>query len=131
MSKSVLYAANSSTQSVSTGSVVNFGSIVRRYGRNCDLQNGTAIVRGEGYYSVDCNFTFATAAAGTVLVTLYKNGLAIPGATTSFSTTANAETNSVTIPAMFRHGCCAETSITAVVTGTATLNSASIRVVKE
>lgn len=56
MSKSVIYANNSSTQTtVATGSIINFGSIVRRYGCNLNLSGGNVVIDGSGYYDVDVN----------------------------------------------------------------------------
>lgn len=130
MSKSVLYAANSNTQTLTTGSTISFGSIVRRYGSNLNLSGGDVSVKGEGYYSVDSNFTFEPTTPGTVIITLYKNGVAIPGAVATFTTVADT-IYSVTIPAMVRQSCCSEGTITAIVTGEGTISNASIKVVKE
>lgn len=84
MSKSIVYAANTNTQVVEAGNVINFGNVVRKYGCNCNLSVGNVEVRGSGYYDVDTNFTLAST-AGTVTITLYKDGVAIPGATASFT----------------------------------------------
>ena len=131
MSKAVLYAANTNPQTVvAAGSVVNFGSIVRRYGCNCNLSGGNAIVEGIGYYAVDANVTFGGTTASTVVVQLYNDGVAIPGATATV-VIGNNGTGSVTIPTVVRQRCCVESTITANITGLAgTVSNASIRVVK-
>lgn len=131
MSKSVLYAANTNPQTVvAAGSVINFGSIIRRYGCNCNLSGSNATVEGTGYYAVDTNVTFTGAAASTVVVQLYKDGVAIPGAVATSSIAANG-IGSVTIPTIVRERCCVESTITAMISGLAgTVTNASIRVIK-
>ena len=118
MSKSVLYAANTSTQAfAATGTVINFGSIVRRYGDNLALSGGNVVARGCGYYDIDTNITF-NGAAGTVVVQIYKDGVPIPGATTSTTIAANVNAQ-VSIPAIIREVCCNESTITVVISGVA------------
>ena len=131
MVKAVLYAANTNTQTVvAAGSVVNFGSIVRRYGSNCYLTGGNAAVEGTGYYAVDANVSFTGAAASTVLVQLYEDGVAIPGANATVLIGANG-VGSVTIPTIVRQRCCVESIITANISGLAgTVTNASVRVIK-
>lgn len=114
MSKSLIYTANTSAQTVAIGNSANFGTTIRRYGCNCQ-NNSTAIVaNGSGYYDIDINATF-TAAAGTATLTLYKDGAPIPGASTTVTTAANT-TYSVTIPTAIRVKCC-DSLVTLVVSG--------------
>ena len=81
MSKSVLYAANSNAQTTSeTGSIINFGSIVRRYGCGLKLSGGNVIIEDSGYYDIDTNFTVTPSSAGTLIIQLFQDGNAIPGA---------------------------------------------------
>ena len=131
MSKAAFYAANTSAQTVvAAGSVINFGDIVRRYGCNCYMSGGNAVVEGIGYYAVDANVSFTGAAASTVLVQLYEDGVAIPGANATVSIAANG-IGSVAIPTMVRQRCCVESTITAQISGLAgTVTNASVRVVK-
>lgn len=131
MSKSVLYASNTSSQTLSTGDVINFGSIVRKYGCNCNLSGGNVIVSGTGYYNIDTIFTLTASAAGNAVITLYKDGVAIPGGIATFTMTAG-DLCAVSIPAMIRQSCCCDSTITAVLTGIAgTMNNAAIIVEKE
>ena len=131
MSKSVLYAVNSTPQNyIANGTVINFGSIVRRYGQNLELSGGNVIVQGAGYYSVDINIGF-TSAAGDVTVQVYKDGVAIQGAM-AIVTAAATTSYSLTIPALIRETCDCESTITVVISGTAgTINNAAIVVEKE
>lgn len=131
MSKSVLYASNTSNQTLSTGDVINFGSIVRKYGCNCNLSGGNVVVSGTGYYNMDTIFTLTASAAGNAIITLYKDGVAIPGGIATF-TMAAGDLCAVSIPAMIRQHCCCDATITAVLTGIAgTMNNAAIVVEKE
>lgn len=131
MSKSILYAANTSDQAfVAGGSIVNFGSLVRRYGCNLGMSGGNVTINGQGYYNVDVNLTF-TAAAGTVSVQLFKDGVAVPGATASRSTAADI-VYSLTIPAIVRENCCCESALTVAISGAAgNVSNAAIVVEKE
>lgn len=128
--KSGLYAADLTAQTVAVDGVISFGSIVRRFGCNCGIAGGNVTLTGSGYYNMDADFTFTAGGAGTAVISLYKDGVAIPGATASFTTVANS-IYQVSIPAIVRQVCNCETTITAVMTGVAgTINNASIAVEK-
>ena len=132
MSKSILYAANTNTQSVTvtTGTSINFGSIIRKYGCNVNLSGGNAVIRGCGYYAIDTNVNFTSGVAGTITVQLYKDGIAIPGAVSTISGVA-ADVEALTIPTLIRIPCDCESTITAVISGvTGVVNSSSIRIIK-
>lgn len=127
--KSALYAAMQTPTAVSAGGVIPLGSLIRRYG--CDISlNGNAVnLTGTGYYDVDASITATLTAAGTVTATLYKDGVAIPGATASETGAANGTVN-LSIPALVRQACCAAGSaLTLVLTGAAaTVNNVALRV---
>ena len=65
---------------VAVDGVIPLGSLIRRYG--CDVAlNGNAVnITGAGYYDVDASVTVTPAAAGIVTISLYKDGVAVPGA---------------------------------------------------
>lgn len=127
--KSALYAAMQTPTAVAVDGVIPLGSLIRRYG--CDVAiNGNAVnITGAGYYDVDASVTVTPAAAGTVTVTLYKDGVAVPGATASETAAANG-TVDLSIPALVRQVCCAAGSaLTLVLTGAAaTVNNVALRV---
>lgn len=127
--KSALYAAMQTPTAVAVDGVIPLGSLIRRYG--CDVAlNGNAVnITGAGYYDVDASVTVTPTAAGTVTVTLYKDGVAVPGATASETAAANG-TVDLSIPALVRQVCCAEGSaLTLVLTGAAaTVNNVALRV---
>ena len=114
---------------VAVDGVIPLGSLIRRYG--CDVAlNGNAVnITGAGYYDVDASVTVSPSAAGTVTVTLYKDGVAVPGATASETAAANG-TVDLNIPALVRHVCCAAGSaLTLVLTGVAaTVDNVALRV---
>ena len=114
---------------VAVDGVIPLGSLIRRYG--CDVAlNGNAVnITGAGYYDVDASVTVSPAAAGTVTITLYKDGVAVPGATASETAAANG-TVDLNIPALVRQVCCAAGSaLTLVLTGAAaTVNNVALRV---
>ena len=114
---------------VAVDGVIPLGSLIRRYG--CDVAlNGNAVnITGAGYYDVDASVTVSPAAAGTVTITLYKDGVAVPGATASETAAANGTVN-LSIPPLVRQACCAAGSaLTLVLTGAAaTVNNVALRV---
>ena len=127
--KSALYAAMQTPTAVAVDGVIPLGSLIRRYG--CDVAlNGNAVnITGAGYYDVDASVTVSPAAAGTVTITLYKDGVAVPGATASETAAANG-TVDLSIPALVRQVCCAAGSaLTLMLTGVAaTVNNVALRV---
>ena len=118
--KSALYTANTGAQTVDVGGTINLGSIVRRFGK-CVTLNGTGItIMEKGYYDVDVSVTAAPTAAGTVIVTLYKDGVAVPGATASATAAAAGDPVNLSISALIRHcSACSGTTLTLVLTGAA------------
>lgn len=130
MSTALLYATNTIPQDVSIDGTVNFGNIVRRYGRNLNMSGGNAIVTGEGYYVVDVSINF-TGSAGTTTFQVYENGMPITGAKVTRTTGAATEYD-VKIPTFtIRNKCCLDKTLTMVVSGAAITDSvASINIVK-
>lgn len=127
--KSALYAVMQTPTAVAVDGVIPLGGLIRRYG--CDVAlNGNAVnITGAGYYDVDASVTVTPTAAGTVTITLYKDGVAVPGATASETAAANG-TVDLSIPALVRQVCCAAGSaLTLVLTGAAaTVNNVALRV---
>ena len=127
--KSALYAVMQTPTAVAVDGVIPLGSLIRRYG--CDVTlNGNAVnITGAGYYDVDASVSVALAAAGTVTATLFKDGVAVPGATASASGAAGAPVV-LAFPALVRQACCASgAALTLVLTGAAaTVNNVAMRV---
>lgn len=130
--KSLIYATNSVPQEVAVGESINFGQVVRRFGRNLNLSGGNISVMGEGYYDIDGLFNIVAGGAGLLSVELYKDGSLIPGAVASRTVAADAAYSLSIPPVVIREMCCCESTITAVITGVAaTVNSTSIKVEKK
>ena len=132
--KSALYAAMQTPTAVAVGGVIPLGSLIRRYG--CDVSlNGNAVNitggnQSAGYYDVDASLTVAPAAVGTVTVTLFKDGVAVPGATASATAAAANDALDLNITALVRQVCCAAGSaLTLVLTGAAaSVDNVALRV---
>lgn len=131
MSKSLLYASNQNSQTLSSGDTINFGTPVRRYGCNANISGGNVVIYGSGYYTDTINITFTANAAGTVTITTFKDGIAVPGATCSVTVTESNLYN-IVVPCVVRQKCECESTIAVAITGIATtVSNASVEVVKE
>lgn len=122
MSKSAIYTANTSAQNVAVNGIINPGTIIRRFGQNLGLSGNAIQIDGAGYYDIDVSITAAPTAAGNVTVTMLKDGVAIPGATATQSTTAANNPVNLSISSLVREFCpCCDglSNLTFVLTGTA------------
>lgn len=130
--KSLIYTAMQTPVSVAVNGTIPLGTIIRRYGCNCDLNGNGISVKGQGYYDVNVSITAAPTAAGTVTVTLLKDGVAVPGATASVTVATAADAATLAFPATVRLGCCSVGSVlTLVLAGSAaTVNNVAMRVEK-
>lgn len=134
MSRSLLQTANSSSQAVAENGVINPGSVVRRYGCNCRLNGTSQEISGTGYYKLTGAVTVSPAAAGTVTVALYENGVQIPGAVSSGTAATAEDTVSLPLAGTVRQGCCCDSAsqITCVLlAGAGTVQNYSLRVEKD
>lgn len=133
MSKALLYAGNSTSQTVADGGIINFGSAIRRFGCNIDANGGNPTISGVGYYTIDGSITFSTAVGvvGDVTMTLYQNGAPIPGSSVT-RTVAALMTYNMQLPTVARNKTNTTSTITAVISGAdVTVTNATIRIIKE
>jgi hypothetical protein len=79
MGKSLIQVANQSTQVIAENSIIDLGSVIRRYGCGCRLSGNAILIKGAGYYKIDGAVTIEPAAEGTVTVAAYADGVQIPG----------------------------------------------------
>lgn len=122
MSRSAIYIANNTIQSVVENGVINPGVVTRRFGDNLRLEGSSIRECGTGYYKYDASFTVAPTAEGNVTITAYKNGTIIPGATASGTAAAAGDFVNLSLDFITREfcGCCEDiSSITFILTGTA------------
>lgn len=119
MAKSAIYTANTSAQSVAVGGTVPLGTTIRRFGCNL-MQAGDGItMTGSGYYKVSASATVEGSAAGTITLSVYKDGVAVPGATASVTGAADTIYD-IALNSLIRLQCCnASSTLTIVLTGTA------------
>lgn len=129
--KSAIYTANTTTQALVAGNTIALGSIIRRFGCSLNLNGNGVNLKEPGYYDVNASITVAPTAVGTVTAALFRNGVAVPGATASASvSTAN---NSVTLPiaALVRENCCGDDSTLTLVLSGAASNVTNVALVVE
>lgn len=124
MSRSEIYTANTSPNVLTVSTSVPFatiplGSTIRRFGCNLNQLGNGITASGAGYYKVSANITAQPSAVGTVTASLFRDGVAVPGATASASVSTAG--NSVTLPidALIRNQCCdSSATLTIALSGT-------------
>lgn len=131
MSKSAIYTANTTTQTIADGGMLNPGTVIRRFGCNIHLSGNTINLFGTGYYDIDANITVAGTEEGEVILSVYKDGVEIPGATASATIAAAGDITNLSISCLVREYCpCADSSsnLTFVLSGipTQVTNSAIV-----
>lgn len=122
MSKSAIFTANSTAQNVAVNGLINPGTVIRRFGCNVHMSGNAINITGTGYYDVDANVTVAPTTAGNVTITLFKDGVAIPGASATETATAANDIINLSLSCLVREYCpCSDDSsnLTLVLTGTA------------
>lgn len=100
---SVLYTANTASQSLAVNAAAQIGTIQRRYG--CAINSGASSVSisKPGYYLVSFSMTFTAPATGVAAVTMQQNGTQVFGATAADTvTTATTEQNTMNFTAVVR-----------------------------
>lgn len=105
MSKSAIYLVNNTNPIVTVDSVIPLGSVIRRFGCALALNGNTVTADEVGYYDVNASVTAEPTAAGTVAVTLYNNGVAVPGATASATAAAAGDPVNVSFESLVRVLC--------------------------
>lgn len=130
--KSLLYTAMNTPTSVAVNGTIPLGTIIRRYGCNCNLNGNGVTVEGAGYYDIAASATTTPDAAGTVTMQLVQDGVAVPGAVASATVSAADTAVNLAFSAAIRLGCCSTGStLTLVLTGAASMvNNVALRVEK-
>lgn len=106
---SVLYAVNSTGQLLAENSQVPFGSVVRRCGCDCQLDGDSITLRGTGYYDVDISLSTVPSAEGDISIQLYKDGIAVQGATATVTAAAGGDAVNLHVNCVVRNCCCNST----------------------
>lgn len=102
--KSAIYTANTSANTITLTAAqptasLPLGTVIRRFGCNIQLSGTGILIEGQGYYDLDSSVTATATAAGNYTLTLFKDGVAVPGATQTV-TAAAAGTIAFNIPAL-------------------------------
>lgn len=136
MSRSAIYVVNNSTQDVAVDGAINPGSVIRRYGPNMTVSGNAIQFDGLGYYDINSSITLSAIAAGDITVTMFNNGIVVPGATASQTAAAAGDIINLSISALVREtGCCyynnGPGSLTFIVTGAdVTVTNIATKVIK-
>jgi hypothetical protein len=122
--KSAIYTVLNSATSVVSGSTIPLGSVIRRFGPNIQASGNNLNVEGSGYYEADVSITLSPTTIGTSTVSLFKDGVAIPGATASASVSTAGNPVNLNISSLMRLFCEESSSLSLVLTGNnATVNN--------
>lgn len=133
MSRSLIQVANQSQQTVAENSIINLGSVQRRYGCNLRLSGNGIEVTGEGYYKIDASVSVAPTETGNVTVALFNNGVQVPGAIAYDSVSTATNPTNLNIVATVRQGCCcnsADNLTLVLIEGAGVVQNVSMRVEK-
>lgn len=130
---SAIFTVNTSSQAVAVGGTIGLGSAQRRFGQAITLNGNTIRLSERGYYEVGVSVVAAPTVAGTVTVTIYNSGVAIPGATASAAVSTAGNPTVLPIVALVRVPCCTNpASLSLVLTGSAsTVTNVAVTVEKE
>lgn len=132
--RSAIYTAETATTAgIVNGGTLPIGSVSKRTGCGLSLNGRSINIHEAGMYQVVANFTVAPSANDRFTIRAMKDGVAIPGAETTFSAAA-----AVTMPIAFlvKHVCCKDScniyfDISSVTASTTfTLSSAAVTAVK-
>ena len=108
-----------------------FGAIIRRFGRNVQLDGQGINLIGSGYYDLDASLSFTPTAAGPVTIQYFQDGVAVPGATATEQGTAGEPLN-IGVTAKLRNcGCDCNTTLTYTINAAGTILNLSNMVDKE
>lgn len=114
MAKAFAYIANSTSQTITGGGVVNLGAA--QHGFGCNRCGGKAIQISEcGYYAVMVGATVSDTAIGDVTLSLYQDGQLIASGTETIA--AANDPASIAFPAGIKVNC--NSVLTLVATATA------------
>lgn len=108
--QSAIYTTNENV-SVGANATIPFGSIVRRYGKSCQLSGSGINLLGSGYYNVSCSVSFTPTATGPVTIQLMQGDTMVGSATSQG--TASEPVNITAIALVRNCGCTANSVLTA------------------
>lgn len=86
---SLINVITNTEETVASGGSIPLTTITRRTGCALNLNSNSVVISKPGYYILDANVTFEAQAEGTETISVYKNGVLIPGATATITTAAS------------------------------------------
>lgn len=98
--KALLFTANTVAQTVAINGILALGNVIRRRASNCNngpsanLVGSADALTGGDYYEIEANVVVTPTAAGTVVITMLQDGVAVSSA----SATVAAAATTVTVP---------------------------------
>lgn len=140
--KNLIYAGNSTSQSIVAGATIPLATPEKKYNR-CNSCSEISLIGGvvaietgskRPRYNGWAKITFTGATTGNAVISVYKNGSVIPFAVASETIgTATTEVHNVVIPFSILTDCCTTNTISIVNTGTIglTVSNVSILVVED
>ena len=125
--KSKINTALTTPATVLEGGTIPLGSIICRVGCGMDINGNGLTIRDPGCYDIYVSVTVLPDAATAITATLLRDGVAVPGATATETTTAAGAAVNLSFPALIRHFChCGASTLTVVLSADGTVNNMSI-----
>lgn len=107
MRTNLTFMTTTTEQSVLANGIIPLTTIQHKYQNITMPANNGVLLNKPGYYKVDGSFTVTAPVAGDVTISLRKNGINIPGITsTETITTATTETRTLNFTGIVKVICC-------------------------
>lgn len=127
--QSAIFTVNTNVN-VNADSTIPVGTVIRRYGKCCQLDGTGISLVGSGYFSVDCSIVFTPTTTGPMTFGIYQDGAPSPGTTKTVNGTAS-EATSVCIPTLIRNCGCKSSSTITVYSDVAGVADVTVRAEKK
>lgn len=127
----ILVASNSPAVLTSAG-FIPLGTAVHGYGCGIVLSGNGISIREKGWYGIEVAVSAAVTGTGAITLQLYDNGVPIAGASATATPAAAGASVNLAFPWMVKKCCCDNgETIQLAVSAAATINSVSVKVLKE
>ena len=115
---------------VTEGGSAGFGNIVRRYGKNVQLNGSGIDMFGSGYFKLDASLSFTPTDAGPVTIQFYQDNAVLIGASATEQATAGNPVN-LSVTFFLRNcGCNCNSTLTYTIDAAGTIVSLPVVVEK-
>lgn len=110
---------------------IPFGSVIRRFGKAVQLDGGSILCCGSGYYDVDIDANLVPTAEGEISIQLFQDGVAVPGTLKTITAAAAGDYILVPVDTLVRNcGCDCNSALTLGVNAACTVASLTATVEK-